>query len=246
MSVSAVPEGVKGHLKLDVDKFNYGVIYRYLRPQSVADGLITLKTDLSLEGKDLNSLMDNAKGTIDFAIWPKNIDASILNLWSVNLFLAILPKLKEEKSTLNCATVLLDIDNGEMSEELILVDSTKVWMHGNLKVSFPNKTVSLVLIPKSKKAKLFSLQAPVRVGGTFDDLGAQVKPFDLVGAYFSFVTSPLLAPVQRTFGSKIPADASELCGQFMDRKYLQKQKEEIKATQPTDEDIHEQDSFHAR
>jgi uncharacterized protein involved in outer membrane biogenesis len=237
MSVSAVQDGIKGDLKLDMDKFNYGVIYRYLQPESVADGLITLKTDLSLEGKDLHSLLDNANGTIDFAVWPENIDASILNLWSVNLFLAILPKLKEEKSTLNCATVLLDIEDGELTEELLLVDSTKVWMRGNLKVSFPNKTVSLVLVPKSKKAKLFSLQAPVRVGGTFDDLGAQVKPFDLVGAYFSFITSPLLAPVQRAFDKKIPADASKLCGQFTDRDYLRKLKKEIEAQKTEEEDF---------
>jgi len=233
MSVAAVNDGVEGHFKLDMEKFNYGIIYRYLQPKSSANGLISMKSDILLKGKDLQNALDQANGTIDLAIWPQDIDASILNLWSVNLFLAILPKLSEEKSKLNCATVLLDIENGEMSDELILVDSTKVWMHGNLKVSFPKETVSLVLVPNSKKAKLFSLQAPIRVGGTFNELGARVKPFDLVGAYFSFITSPLTAPVQRAFGKKIPTDASELCGQYMDRSYLQKLKKEIEAGQPT-------------
>ncbi len=229
--------GIDGHLSLDMEKFDYGVIYRYINPNSPANGFLSANVDLKLKGETVGELLAYANGTLDFALWPKNIDASLLNFWSINLFLAILPELRKEKSVLNCGVALLDIEDGKLSEELLFIDSTNVWMRGNLRADFQDENVSLALFPTSKTARLFALHAPIRIRGTFDELGAHVKPFDIVRAYLSFITSPLHAPFRRLLGDKIPEDASELCGQLIDRDYLRELLKEIEATQPTWDDV---------
>jgi len=236
-SLREVNAGIEGQLTLDIEKFDYGVLYRYINPESPAKGLLSTRVDLELKGETVGDLFDHANGTLDFALWPKDIDASLLNVWSINLLLAILPELRKEKSVLNCGVALLDIDDGKLSEELLFIDSTNVWMRGNLRASFQDENVSLALFPTSKTARLFALQAPIRIRGTFDELGAHIKPFDIVRAYLSFITSPLHAPFRRLLGGKMPADASELCGQLIDREYLRALLKEIEATQPTWDDV---------
>ncbi|HDZ79569.1 MAG TPA: AsmA family protein, partial [Gammaproteobacteria bacterium] len=106
LTLQRVEDGLTGILKLNMDKFDYGVLYRYIKPDSTYDGLISTRVNLNLAGYDAMHLLDHANGTIDFVIWPKKIGAGILNIWSVNLFLAILPELKKKESKLNCATAL--------------------------------------------------------------------------------------------------------------------------------------------
>ena len=234
-------QDISGHLKLNMDKFNYGVLYRHYKPESPGDGLISTRVDLQLTGRDFRHALDHANGQLDFALWPKNIDASAINLWSVNLFLAILPELNKKESKFNCGTALLDINDGQLSEEMLFIDTSKIWMKGNLKVDFPNKNLSLSLFPTAKKAKLFGLQAPMRIKGTFSDIGVSIKPFDIVGAYLKFITSPLHAPFRRAFGKKASEDMSELCGELLDREHLKAMLKEYNKKTPTLDEMYEND-----
>jgi len=232
-------QGLSGHLKLNMDKFDYGILYRRFRPDHPADGLISTRVDLQLSGRNLKHAFDHANGQFDFALWPKNIDASAINLWSVNLFLAILPELNKKESKFNCGTALLDINDGQLSEELLLIDTSKIWRKGNLKVDFPEKEVSLVLFPTAKKARLFGLQTPMRIKGTFSDLRVSIKPMDIVGAYVSFITSPLHAPFRRAFGKHAEEDLSEFCGELLDRDYLNSFLEEMEKRTPTLDEMYD-------
>lgn len=224
---------LSGHLKLDMDKFNYGVLYRHFYPDSFADGNISTRIDLQLAGRDLKHALEHGSGRIDYAFWPKNIEAKVLNIWSVNLFLAILPELKKKESKFNCAVALLDVEDGKLFEELLLLDTSKIWMNGNLNVNFQSEEVKLSLFPKAKKARLFGLQAPIRIKGNFTELGLSIRPYDILASYVKFITSPLHAPLKRLFGKNIPQDASELCEQFLDRDYVKSVVDEMKKESPT-------------
>ena len=219
---------LSGHLKLDMDKFNYGVLYRHFYPDSVADGYISTRIDLQLDGRDFKHGLEHGSGQLDFAFWPKNIETNVLDIWSVNLFLAILPELKKKESKFNCAVALLDVEDGKLSEELLVIDTSKIWMNGNLNVNFQSEEVKLSLFPKAKKARLFGLQAPIRVKGNFSKLGLSIKAYDILASYVKFITSPLHAPLKRLFGKNIPQDASELCEQFLDREYVKSVVDEMK------------------
>ncbi len=230
---------VTGKLSLDMDKFDYGVLYRYLEPESTYDGLISTRVKLDLSGQDIQHLMNNANGQIDFAIWPDNIGAGVLNIWSVNLFLALLPELKNKESKLNCATALLDIKDGQLNEELLFIDTTKIWMKGNINVDFPEEKLSVTLFPTTKKARIFGLQVPIRLQGTFTDIGVAIRPFDIVKAYVSFITSPLHAPFRRAFDKKAGDNLSELCGELLDRDYLRAMLKKIEEQTPSIDEMYE-------
>jgi hypothetical protein len=105
----------------------------------------------------------------------------------------------------------MTLDNGLMYEDLLAIDTTKLWMNGNLEVDFKQETVRLSLFPKSKTARFFALQSPIRVKGSFSKLSMAMQPFDLATTYVSFITSPLHVPLRWVIEDKIPEDGSSIC-----------------------------------
>jgi hypothetical protein len=124
---------------------------------------------------------------------------------------------------------LMDIEDGIMKEDFFGIDTTKVWLYGNITVDFPEKYVKLSLFPNSKTARLFAVQAPIRAEGRFDNLKLNTNPIDITVAYLSFITSPLHVPARRLFADRVPEDASEGCERFFSREYVEDLKKEIDA-----------------
>jgi hypothetical protein len=124
---------------------------------------------------------------------------------------------------------LMSIDDGVMKEDFFAIDTTKVWITGNINVDFANEHISLSLYPRSKTARLFALQAPIRAEGTFDDIDLVTNPVDLIVAYLSFITSPLHVPARRIFDDVVPEDASAACEKFFDRAYVEQLKAKLEA-----------------
>jgi hypothetical protein len=197
---------------------------------------------MELAGRDFQRMFEQADGQFDIAIWPRNfIGAKVFDFWSVNLLLAILPAITDDQSRFNCGVGLFDLADGKVSEELLVIDSTRVWLEGNLRADMIEEQVELTLFPRSKTARMFALQTPVRISGSFDDLRVAIKPLDIVTSYLSFITSPLHAPMRRLLGKRLPADGSELCATLFDRQKLQKLAEQRKATQPDIDDVYYSD-----
>lgn len=220
--------GISGYFKLDMEKFDYGIFMRHLDPDAEADGLISAKIDLKLAGKDYSHSMEQSNGTIDMAVWPRNINADIMDIWAINLFFAVLPKVSTEESRVNCMVSVLDVEDGQLNEQFFALDSTKVWLNGNLDISFPEQEVSLSLFPKAKKARVFGLELPVILKGDFEKQELVVNKSRIAGSVLSFILSPLHAPMRRIFEKHIPSDASEKCGELMDREYLAELQQRIK------------------
>ena len=225
MGIQLIDDGIEGYFRLDVEKLDYGILTRRINPDTSADGLITARVDLELSGSDFSHSLEHASGKIDFAMWPRNIGADVMNIWAVNLFFAILPSFSDRESKVNCVVAVLNTEDGQLNEQFLALDSTKVWVNGNLDVNFPKETVRLSLFPRSKTARMFGLQTPIHVRGNFDDLSLRIRPLDLIGSYASFILSPLHAPMRRIFGEQIPEDGSEICGELLDRDYLKRLQE---------------------
>ena len=225
---------VTGNLKLDIDKFEYGAVARYFVPGSPEGGVISARIDLQLDGPDFTRLFDQANGKLDIALWPRNTKSKMFDLWATNLFLIILPEIRKKESKMNCMVALMDIDDGIMKEDFFGIDTTSVWMTGNINVDFKQEYVKLSLFPRSKTARLFAVQAPIRAEGGFDDIHLVTNPVDITAAYVSFITSPLHVPARRIFDRKVPADASEACERFFDRDYVKAVKDKIEAEEQKD------------
>jgi hypothetical protein len=217
-----------GSVTLDIDKLDYGISTRLFQPDSQLDGIISTRVDLELGGSDFTRLFDQATGNIDIVVWPKNTrPAKALNLWTTNLYLILLPELKKKESLVNCMVGLMNLEDGTMREEFFALDTTKLWINGNINADFKQEHVKLSLFPQSKTARLFSFQSPIRVEGNFSEIGMAINPVDLTGSYISFITSPLHVPARWIFGDKVPADGSAICEKLFDREYVEKLNAEL-------------------
>lgn len=217
-----------GHLVLDIDKLDYGITSRLFKDDSGSDGIISTRIDLHLSGSDFTRLLDKASGQIDIAVWPRNTKpAKALNLWATNLYLILLPELKKKESLVNCFVGLMNVDDGKLKEELFAIDTTKLWIYGNINVDFEQAYVNLSLFPRSKTARFFALQTPIRINGSFSKISMSATPFDLAGSYVKFITSPLHVPTRWLFDDKPPKNGSAVCEQLFDREYVEKLNAEI-------------------
>ena len=218
-----------GHVILNIDKLDYGITTRLFEPDSKIDGTISTRVDLELGGSDFTRLLDQANGIIDIAVWPKNTrPTKALNLWTTNLYLILLPELKKKESLVNCMVGLMNIEDGTMREEFFALDTTKLWIYGNINADFKQEYIKLSLFPQSKTARLFSFQSPIRIEGRFSDIQMAINPVDLTGSYISFITSPLHVPARWIFSDKVPEDGSAVCEQLFDREYVENLNAEVK------------------
>ena len=201
-----------------VEQFDYGILARRIKPDSDMGGWLSLDVDLKSRAKNLETIMDHASGTIDFAIVPENFEANLFELWAVNLLTAVLPKLDSEAtSKVNCAVFRFDIKDGQMKEDAIFADTTKMQVGGEARVNFKTDEVYLAMAPKAKKAQFFSLATPIQVKGTFTDYKIGMQPGGLIGTAIRFLTSPIVVPIQRIFSEGATADGRAACAAAMHR-----------------------------
>jgi uncharacterized protein involved in outer membrane biogenesis len=227
-SFKVVNDNLTGDIELTIDKLDYGITARMFNPEATLDGVISTNVDLEIGGNNIMQLLDHASGQLDIAVWPKNTQAAkILDLWATNLYLILLPELNKKESKVNCLVGLMSLENGKMKEDFFAIDTTKLWIHGNVNVDFDQQKIQLSLFPRSKTARLFSLQSPIRASGSFSDINLNVKVLDLGVTYISFITSPLHVPTRWVFEGKPPKDGSAVCEQFFDRNYLEKLNKEL-------------------
>lgn len=227
-SCEVVNDTLTGDIELNIDKLDYGITARMFNPEATLDGVISSNVDLEIGGNNIMQLLDHATGQLDIAVWPKNTQAArILDLWATNLYLILLPELKKKESKVNCLVGLMSLENGKMKEDFFAIDTTKLWIQGNFNVDFAQQKIQLSLFPRSKTARLFSLQSPIRASGSFSDISLNVNVPDLGVSYISFITSPLHVPARWVFEGKPPKDGSAVCEQFFDRNHIEKLKEEL-------------------
>jgi hypothetical protein len=66
-------------------------------------------------------------------------------------------------------------------------------------------------VPRPKVPQFFSLATPIEVSGTFEDYRFSVRRSDAFGTAARWVASPVVVPIQRLVGERIPADGRDVC-----------------------------------
>ena len=206
-----------------IEQLDYGILARRIKPKSKMGGWLSLDIDLKARANDLESIMHHANGYIDFAVVPKDFEAGLFELWAVNLLAAALPEVDSEKTSIvNCAVFQFDIKDGQMKENAIFADTTKMQVSGKANVNFKTEEVLLKMAPKAKKPEFFSLATPIQVKGTFTDYNIGVQPGGVIGTALRFITSPVIVPIQRAFTESAPADGKAACTAAMHRSHEKK------------------------
>ncbi len=206
----------KVQLGVQAQNFDLGVIANRIKPDNKAGGVLNLNVQLSSRTPDLAQLLRNASGHFYFAVQPINIPADLFDLWAVNLVTAILPRLdKDSKSKINCLVGRMKMKDGLMTDEIIIMDTTRMTVEGKGKIDFKERRAEFVFKPHAKQPEFFAAATPVTASGPFNDFSVDVTTMDLVLSMFSMATSPVHVPVRRIFSQSPTPDGKEVCAQAM-------------------------------
>jgi hypothetical protein len=218
LSLHPTPRKVSAEITASVERFDYGILARRLDPETQMRGLFGLDVALSSAAPTVEALMQHANGHFDFAVFPEDIDADLVDLWAVSLLTAIVPAVDQsERSKLNCVVGLFDVQDGVMRDHTLMLDTSNMTVGGVATIDFRERHISMQLAPRAKRPELFALATPVRVEGSFDDFGIGVGAADVLGTVVSFVTSIVHVPIRLIFQTRTHEDDMAECLAAIDR-----------------------------
>ena len=203
---------VKVDLAIDVDKFDYGILARRAKPDTDLQGTFSLRMDVDSRARFLSDILRHGNGRIEFAVWPKNMQSGIFDLWAVNVLVALVPAVDPGKgSKVNCAIGRFQLSDGKLVDRVILMDTSRMRVTGKGSADFSKEKLDLRMRPRAKTAQFLSLSTPIRVSGTFTDFKIGVSPGDVLETVGRLATSILWVPLQKIAGRKVPVDGSDVC-----------------------------------
>jgi uncharacterized protein involved in outer membrane biogenesis len=201
------------NLHTQVKRFDYGILARRIDKKSEMRGIFSLDVDVSARAEYLSEILRYGKGHIDFAIWPENLKSGLLDMWAVNVLMALLPAVdSSNESKVNCAVGRFILNDGKLSDKTILIDTSRMRVTGKGGVGFKEEDISLYVQPHAKTPQFMSLAIPIELGGKFNDFHVGVSATDVLETVGQFATSIFWVPLERLFGKEIPADGHDVCG----------------------------------
>jgi len=204
--------GVALALRAEAKRFDYGILARRANPRSNLSGVFNLDVDVSAHAPSLSELMRYGKGRINFALWPENMEAGVLDIWAVNMLMALLPALDSSKaSRVNCAIGEFVLADGKLTDKRILVDTSRMRVTGKGGADFAAERVQFYMQPHAKTPQFLSLAIPVDLGGSFTDFSVGVRAGDVVETVGQLFTSVIWVPLKSLFGNATPADGRDIC-----------------------------------
>ena len=195
-----------------VDRFDYGILARRLRPGTDLAGLISLDLELAGKAPALSAIMAHADGRIDVAVWPKNLRGGVIDRWSVNVFFALLPFVDSNpQAQVNCAILRLDLRNGVLTHDLLLIDTGRVRVFGAGGADFATEEIGFRFRPRTKGLTFFSLQPPVDVTGTMTDFRVGLARGQAPQTITRFLSSSFVEPIRLLTRGRLPRDGADVC-----------------------------------
>ncbi len=203
---------VLANLKMDVDRFDYGVLARRIKPQSEMAGRFSLHLDVASRAPRLSEILRHGSGRIDFGVWPQNMQAGVFDMWAVNVLVALLPTLDpKNNSTVNCAIGRFGLNDGKLIQKQLVIDTTQMRVAGNTAVNFADEKILMRLQPQAKTAQFLSLSTPIEVRGSFSHFSVGPNAGDVLATIGRLATSLIWVPIKKLFEDKVPADGSDVC-----------------------------------
>ena len=214
LSIAYDPNAPEVELKAGahIERFDYGILARRRPRGNDVKGLFSLNLELAGKAPSLDTIMLHADGKLDFAVWPVEAPAGIFNLWSVNLLLAVLPLIDPGgESHVNCIVGRFDLKEGVLTDDKIMIDTTRVRVRGAGSANLRTEALAFVFRPRAKGFPLFRLQTPLRVTGTLTDYRFGVTQRDWVESILRLAGSPILIPLERLTLGPLPRDGADVC-----------------------------------
>lgn len=204
-----------------VERFEYGILARRIRPDAEVAGLFSLDMALRSTAPSLDVVMAHADGHIDFAVWPRNLRGGVFDRWSVNLFYELLSFLDPlawlpfrdagTESRVNCLVGRVDLKGGTLTPDALVIDTTRVRAVGAGSADFRTEEIAFRFRPRAKGVTFFSLQTPLSVSGTMTDFQIAPTRGDFLEAFARLFASAILVPLEVLVHGPLPQDGADVC-----------------------------------
>ena len=207
-------KGVAMSLRAAAKHFDYGILARRVDKKNEMRGTMSFDVDVSARAPNLSEILRYGKGHIDFALWPENMKSGLLDIWAVNVLMALLPAIdSSHASKVNCAIGRFVLNDGKLSDKTILIDTSRMRVTGKGGVDFATENVDLYVQPRAKTPQFLSFAIPIEVSGNVNAFHIGVRTADVLESVGQLATSVAWVPLHMVLGKEVPADGHDVCAE---------------------------------
>ena len=142
-----------------------------------------LNGDASLRGtgNSVATLLGSSNGQVKLLINDGRVSRNLMEIAGLNVGNYLVGRLfGDDEVEINCAAANLDIRQGVLKPQLMVIDTENALIGVDGTVNFGNEQLDLTVTPESKGFRVFSLRSPLYVQGTFKEPRPGVKAGPLV------------------------------------------------------------------
>ena len=168
LSLDANREIARSQGEIEIRNVELKQIFPKLASPKGTAGRFGGRAKFKTQGNTVAAMFASANG--DGAMIMHGGEASTLTLVMTNLDLARAAALLlqgDKTSEIRCAVTAFGVANGQMTPQLMVIDTTAVTINGEGGIDFRDEKYDLHLKAHSKKPSLLALRGPIVVGGTF-------------------------------------------------------------------------------
>jgi uncharacterized protein involved in outer membrane biogenesis len=198
-------------MELLVYDVEYGPIVRSFNPEGEGSGTIDLETRLVASSAPAGELITTADGEFRFALFPRNVDTTLLNFWGAGLFSSMFRAVDPtDESILNCMVGDFSVTDGVLTADQFWFDTSRIRARGKGTIDLPQGTLDMTLHPRPKKRTFLTLATPARIKGPVEDPKVSLKKGGMVGTAFRLYMWWLTIYTQ-ILKKPLPTDGSDVC-----------------------------------
>jgi uncharacterized protein involved in outer membrane biogenesis len=163
---------------IDARSIDYGALLRATGVSDGVQGQLDLRMRLAGAGNSLRPLLQTAAGSIEITGGEGRLRGKLLELWGGNLMQILNPEdwMQGGDTELNCVAGRFHVKDGIARSDMLLLDSRKVTVAGELVLDLNTEAINGLFKPQSKQASLVSLGEPLQLSGTLKT--PKVRPAD--------------------------------------------------------------------
>lgn len=180
---SATP--LRAQAQLRARNFRLRQLFPNVEVMQSSLGALNGDAALSGTGNSVATLLGSANGHLKLLINDGRVSRNLMEIAGLNVGNYLVGRLfGDNEVEINCAAANLDIKQGVMRPQLMVIDTENALIGVDGTVNFGSEQLDLTITPESKGLRIFSLRSPLYVRGTFKNPNPGVKagPLALRGA----------------------------------------------------------------
>lgn len=152
---------------IQANKIDYGNILKQLEVTNEIRGEMDINIHLAGQGSTLREALATSNGELKIIADKGKIPKWLLELWGSGLLRTLFPTtwLEGSSTDLNCAVGHFKLEDGTMRSQLLLTDTKRVTVAGEVVIDWKTEQIAGILKPQPKDATLMHIGTPLRLTG---------------------------------------------------------------------------------